>query len=537
MALTNDLITQFAKLTQPKAKATSESIVYGTVVESDGLTYVQLDGSNVLTPYTSTTNVAAGERVTVMIKNHTMTITGNKTSPAARNVDLELAANEIRAEVNGELANYSPTSIVDGSRLIINKDKIHMDTPIFTVNVSGTNGDMTLDEQGLSAEYINSPSIRPMYFGPALMTVQTDTADGINTFNTLSDAFYRLNGRYLPYEVVIEVRSAQPEGTAELSYTDGAPITIRKAADVSAPAINAHLEFISVSNVLTLDSINVGYTSGDTAATATNCSSIIARSCSFVTSTKTLRTAHAFAVYRSAAEFYSCNFFDGYAGVYGEWNARILMDTCKGNNNQYGILIRSGSWAGTMTSVPPGSSAAVYATGDSEIRGTQTAGTATSPFSPTATSTVELTLTNTRTYGGGWYSSGATSISQGVSGGTSFRGYMWFDFSPISGKTVKQAAIRLYRKAGVGKSAAVDIYIGAARCAGPGESVEAYSEYGKVGSVPQKEGVKFSVPVAAMQAIANGTYNCLYVYSTQSTDYAAFDGIGETTPPRLAVSI
>lgn len=535
MALTNDLITQFAKLTKQKVQTKRETIVYGTIVEQDGSKYVQLDGSNVLTPYTSTANVAAGERVTVMIKNHTATVTGNKTSPAVGNSQLRQTADEIRAEVLGSLGDYSPTAIIDGSRLIITKDKVHIDTPIFSVNVSGTSGDMTLDENGLSADYVVSPSVRPMYYGPTVLTIQSDDIDGINTFASLSDAFYRLNGKYLPYAVTIEVRSAQSEGSAELSYTDGAPITICKAADVSTPAINAHLDILSVCNAVTLEDINVGYTSGDNAVTVRDCACVIARNCNFVTSTATLRTAHAFFVDQSTVEVYSCGFFNGYGGVFGERNAHIFMNGCKGSGNQYGIAVRNGSWASTVSSIPPGSSAASYATSDSEIRGTNTTTSATSPFAPAATSSVELTLTNTRTYGGGWYNSATPAISQGVRDTTAFRGYMWFDFSEISGKTIKKAALKLYRKAGIGKSAAVDIYIGAAKCSGPGSAVEASVEYGKVGAAAQKEGIQVSIPTDAMQAIANGTYNCLYIYSTQSVDYAAFDGIGESTPPRLAV--
>ena len=535
MALTNDLVSQFAKLTAQKTLTKSESIVYGTVVEQDGSLYVQLDGSNVLTPYTSTASVAAGERVTVMIKNHSAIVTGNQTSPAVGNSRLEMAANEIRAQVQDDLADYNPTGIVDGSRLIITKDKVNIDTPIFAVNVSGTSGDMTLDENGLSAEYVNSPSVRPMYRGPAVITVQADDIDGVNTFASLSDAFYRLNGKYLPYDVVIEVRSAQPEGSAELSYTDGAPITIRKAADVSTPGINAHVYILSARNVVTMEDINVGYTSGDNAVTVSNCQCIIARNCNFVTSTAILSTAHAFFVEQSAVQLYSCGFFNGYGGVFGERNAHILMDACKGSGNRYGIAVRNGSRASLITSVPVGSSAASYATSDSEVRGTNTTASATSPFAPTTTNTVELTLVNTRTYGGGWYSSGTTKISQGVSGTTAFRGYMWFDFTSISGKIIKQAALKLYRQAGIGKSARVNVYIGAARCSGPGSAIEAYSEYGKVGVAAQNEKLQVSVPTAAMQAIADGTYNCLYIYSTLSEDYAAFDGIGDNNPPRLAV--
>ena len=84
MNLSSDLITRFVKATKDDKKTKGESTVYGTTVETNGSMYVRIDGADTLTPVIATTDVVAGERVIVMIKNHTATITGNITSPAAR---------------------------------------------------------------------------------------------------------------------------------------------------------------------------------------------------------------------------------------------------------------------------------------------------------------------------------------------------------------------------------------------------------------------------------------------------------------------
>ena len=89
MGLSNDLITQFVKVTNDKKKEKKETVVYGTAKTVDGVKYVQLDGSELLTPVSSTTNIADGNRVTVMIKNHTATVTGNITSPSPSGSDLD----------------------------------------------------------------------------------------------------------------------------------------------------------------------------------------------------------------------------------------------------------------------------------------------------------------------------------------------------------------------------------------------------------------------------------------------------------------
>lgn len=83
MSIPVDLISDFAKATKTDKKTKSESTVYGTTVEYNGQMYVRLDGSELLTPVTTTTNMAPNERVTVLIKNHSATVTGNITSPSA----------------------------------------------------------------------------------------------------------------------------------------------------------------------------------------------------------------------------------------------------------------------------------------------------------------------------------------------------------------------------------------------------------------------------------------------------------------------
>lgn len=92
MSLSVDLISQFAKATNDSIKREkSTSIIYGTTILRGESMYVKIDGSDVLTPVSSTVNVRDGERVTVMIKNHTATITGNITSPAANLKDQDKA--------------------------------------------------------------------------------------------------------------------------------------------------------------------------------------------------------------------------------------------------------------------------------------------------------------------------------------------------------------------------------------------------------------------------------------------------------------
>ena len=95
MGLSSDLISEFVKVTKDDEKPKSETIVYGTTVVYEGSTYVKLDGSELLTPVSTTSSTENGERVTVMIKDHTATITGNMSSPSARSGDVEDIVDQI----------------------------------------------------------------------------------------------------------------------------------------------------------------------------------------------------------------------------------------------------------------------------------------------------------------------------------------------------------------------------------------------------------------------------------------------------------
>lgn len=84
MALSTELISQFAKIVAPKEQRPESTTVTGTAKEYAGKIYVQIDGSDQLTPIASSTvGMKDGDKVTVQIKNHSATITGNASDPSA----------------------------------------------------------------------------------------------------------------------------------------------------------------------------------------------------------------------------------------------------------------------------------------------------------------------------------------------------------------------------------------------------------------------------------------------------------------------
>ena len=123
MALSYDLISQFAKLAVGDKKTKSESTVYGTVVvDGNGNKYVKLDNSDQLTPLaednqptleSTSADANEGERVSVLIKDHKATVTGNISSPAARTGDV--------ADVKDSVSKIQEFDILVGERLQANE--------------------------------------------------------------------------------------------------------------------------------------------------------------------------------------------------------------------------------------------------------------------------------------------------------------------------------------------------------------------------------------------------------------------------------
>lgn len=96
MALSTDLISQFVKVTKDETKDNKGSTVYGEVVKYNNKDYVKIDGSDLLTPVSSSSIVVDdGERVAILIKDHTATVTGNITSPAGTDKSVQNVSQKV----------------------------------------------------------------------------------------------------------------------------------------------------------------------------------------------------------------------------------------------------------------------------------------------------------------------------------------------------------------------------------------------------------------------------------------------------------
>lgn len=96
MALSTDLISQVVKVTKDETKDNKGSTVYGEVVKYNNKDYVKIDGSDLLTPVSSSSIVVDdGERVSILIKDHNATVTGNITSPAGTDKSVQNVSQKV----------------------------------------------------------------------------------------------------------------------------------------------------------------------------------------------------------------------------------------------------------------------------------------------------------------------------------------------------------------------------------------------------------------------------------------------------------
>ena len=139
MGLSNDLISQFVKMTNDKSPTKGETTVYGTAVDNNGKIFVKIDGSDIVTPVNTITDVKSGERVIVTIKNHSATITGNTSSPSARTDDVK----EVKEEVsNVKVLVADKASVGDLEAESARIDNLVADNVIIKDNLTASNADI-----------------------------------------------------------------------------------------------------------------------------------------------------------------------------------------------------------------------------------------------------------------------------------------------------------------------------------------------------------------------------------------------------------
>lgn len=136
MKLPKKLVSEFVKVTNTNIKTKPETTVYGIIVKNGDSTYARLDGSEILTPVSSTTDTQDGDRVTILIKNHTATVTGNLTSPAARTDDVQIIGGDVQ-QLGGDVSSLTEENLTLSEKITA------VQADIETLNINVTNLEAT----------------------------------------------------------------------------------------------------------------------------------------------------------------------------------------------------------------------------------------------------------------------------------------------------------------------------------------------------------------------------------------------------------
>ena len=152
MALSHEVVSQFAKLIDNKPKKDDGVTIKGTYKIINDVEYVQLDGSDILTPVESTVEAKTGERVQVLIKDHFAIVTGNISSPAARSKDVKDLTDTV--DEQGNTIKQMDNSIIQQGNSII-----QMNTTINQHETTINQHDTKINQQGDQIVSINNTII------------------------------------------------------------------------------------------------------------------------------------------------------------------------------------------------------------------------------------------------------------------------------------------------------------------------------------------------------------------------------------------
>ena len=178
MALSNQIASQFAKL------------VTATYKKIGDIEYVQLDGSDILTPVTSPVVADQDDRVKVLIKDHMATVIGNITSPSARNKDVNNLKDEVDEQGN-TIKQMDNTIIQQGNSIIqmettINQHDVTLNQHNTKINQQGdeiVSINNTILAQGNTIESINNTVTTQGNKIDSMNNTITEHGDNINSMN------------------------------------------------------------------------------------------------------------------------------------------------------------------------------------------------------------------------------------------------------------------------------------------------------------------------------------------------------------------
>ena len=424
----------------------------------------------------------------------------------------------------------NPNEVRIGSSILMDVNHTEISTPYLDIDVSGTDGDMHIDENGISAgtatfETLNCPDVTRYYTGPVSITL----AAGADV-STLSKA---LSNRILTGDVTIGI-TGEVIGALELRGIGGyGRITINGGGNT----LNGYINLYCNSVPIEINSVKVSRSTQRQCINVNNCTEVKTYACVF-NGNASSGNAQGFRSTYSGLFIQNCEFYNipdsAMAFSYG---TDALVLGCKGAATYCfwydGATLRV---AGSRPSgICAGGNPSFLLPADPSTIAVDTGSAA--PVEPAVTTT-SYTASTTGTYypSGHWMSS--NQMIQGRYDSTRYYGCMWFGASALSGKTIKSATLTIKRIAGAGKSSAVNVTLYTSPVTGKsGKPTTGAVSLGTLGKAANGESVIVTLPTSAIGVIAAGGALMLDPGDTvnasgkrYSSNYARFEGTDASAP-------
>lgn len=457
-----------------------------------------------------------------------------------------------------------PASGVNAGGVVrVDQTGVHMSGGTIEMETSDGDEYIHIRNDGISASSLSAPDVTPRYSGPGMLYVNPNaTSEQIakgDTFRSLADALAKLSGRWVGYNVTINLAAGMTEyGSLSLvGVSGGWWITIQGNSSNPAKLVGGLYAYHGSSPV-SVKYLNVDATGGR-GIHAEGSGQMVQVSNCVITGNGNAGT-YGICSYRGACvEVENCEVYDFARALYGHNCGLLTGYNCKGNNqvgaNHSTIYLR-----GTMPCDSPTWAYAASWAGQ-VIATSITVDQGGKPTPIPAPTTAVYDLLHADSYAAGnvnsWvYPEGKPNddIYQGYTGQAGrICGCMWFDNtairSALNGKTIRQASVRLTAQRYVGYGREVTVYLRGTATSYSGRSgpPALTTDYGMIGTAEPAVTGTFTIPAQAISDIASGRIEGLVLYHQDTADmqgknysrnYMRFDGStsgNAETRPRLTV--
>lgn len=416
-----------------------------------------------------------------------------------------------------------------GSNILMDTEHTEISTPYLDIDVSGTEGDMHIDENGISAgtatfKVVNCPDL-------------VKASGGTTYTGGLQEAFDAMNGRFLTGNVTISL-SADQYGTFMLKGVYGVNASINIVGN--GHSINGVLAVYNCK----LTNVGIG---GVTINGNGSSAPLVLMDAGYVSVIGV--TVNGGGVATAVDANYGTLLMMYNTGLYNA-NNLIRLGHCtegsfvqlRGGNCTNYLRADGARW--TMSGTRPDGT---YAQENTCLHAPENPdsltidyGTSQPSVTPVTTESYTASVTGTYYPSGHWIND--NTIRQGHEGtgsnGRKDYGCMWFNASALTGKTIKSATLMIKRISGKGRSSSVALKLWTTTLTGKsGKPTDSLVNLGEIGKIANGETATFNVPTSAISVIASGGGLVLYTEETTnktgktySENYAHFEGVGGSAP-------